>query len=268
MMEKILSIFLSIKVIGPIITIIIMFLLYKTLIKIIKKVFDFKTKKINHNKQLTLINFFINLARVLCLIISITIILSFYGVDTGAIVTSLGAVTVVLGLAFQDLLKDFIAGISFIFEDSYNVGDVVTINGFKGEVINLGMRTTRIKAYEGQILVINNGTINEVINYSMANSMAIVDVDVAYEADINKVEKILNKICKSLQNELTDLKGEIQLLGIERLGESSVVFRITAEVKSGSQGAIQREIRKRVKIELDKNNIEIPYNKLVIHERV
>lgn len=148
-MEKFLEVFLSPKVIGPIITIIVMFIFYRILKKIIKKVFNFKTKRIKHNKQITLMNFFINVARVICFVIAAVIILGIYGVETSAIITSLGAVTVVLGLAFQDLLKDFIAGISFILENSYNVGDWVTINGFKGEVVSLGMKTTRVKAYEG-----------------------------------------------------------------------------------------------------------------------
>lgn len=267
-MQKYLELFLSPKVIAPIITIIVMFIFYKILKSIIKKIFNFKTKKIKQNKQITLMNFFITVVRTICLVIAITIILGIYGVETSAIIASLGAVTVVLGLAFQDLLKDFIAGIAFIFEDSYNVGDWVTINGFKGEVVSLGMKTTRIKAYEGQILIINNGSITEVINHNAANSLAIVDVNVSYESDIEKVEKVLANLCQKLQNKLEHLKGDIEVLGIEKLDESAIVFRITVEVEAGNQFAIQREIRKQVKLELDKNAIEIPYNQLVIHERV
>ena len=268
-MEKFLEVFLSPKVIGPIITIIVMFIFYKILKRIIKRIFNFKTKKIKHNKQVTLMNFFINVARVICLIIAAVIILGIYGVETSAIITSLGAVTVVLGLAFQDMLKDFIAGISFIFENSYNVGDWVTINGFKGEVVSLGMKTTRVKAYEGQILIINNGSITEVINHNAANSLAIVDVRISYESNTEKVEQILTDLCTRLKTELENLKGDVQLLGIEELDESALVFRITAEVEAGEQFGIQREIRKQVKLELEKNKIKIPYNQLVIHnERV
>lgn len=268
-MEKLLETILSIKVIGPVITVIIMFIIYKILKRIIKKIFSFKTSKIKEKKQLTLMKFFINIARVICFIIAIVIILGIFGVNTAALVTSLGAITVVLGLALQDVLKDFISGIAFIFEDSYNVGDWVTINGFKGEVISLGTKTTRVRAYEGDVLIINNARITEVINHTSANSLAIVDVNVSYEEDISRVEKVLNELCLELKNKLTTLKGEIELLGIEKLDSSSVVFRITAEVESGSQYNVQREIRKQVKLKLDKNNITIPYNQLVVHnERV
>ena len=268
-MGKFLESFLSPKVIGPIITLIVIYIFYRILKRIIKKIFNFKSKRIKHNKQVTLMNFFINVARVICFIISAVIILGIYGVETSAIIASLGAVTVVLGLAFQDLLKDFIAGISFILENSYNVGDWVTINGFKGEVISLGMKTTRVKAYEGQILVINNGAITEVINHNAANSLAIVDVRIPYEEDTEKVEKVLSDLCLRLQNELSKLKGTVDLLGIEQLDSNALIYRITTEVESGEQFGIQREIRKQVKLELDKNKIKVPYEQLVIHnERV
>lgn len=266
-MEKVLEVLLSKEVIGPIITIIIMFIFYKVIRRIIVRVFNVKTKKIKQKKQVTLMNFFINVLRVITLIITALIILEIYGFKTSTIVASLGAVTVVIGLAFQDILKDFIAGISFIFEDSYNVGDWVTINDFKGEVISIGMKTTRIRAYEGEILIINNGSITQVINHTAANSLAIVDVNVSYDSNIDKVEKVLNELCQNIK--LDNLKGNIELLGIEKLGESAITFRITAEVEAGTQYSTQRKIRKEVKLILDKNNIEIPYNQLVVHnERV
>ena len=266
-MEKVLEVLLSKEVIGPIITIIIMFVLYKVIRRIIVRVFNVRTKKIKQKKQVTLMNFFINVLRVITLIITVLIILEIYGFKTSTIVASLGAVTVVIGLAFQDILKDFIAGISFIFEDSYNVGDWVTINDFKGEVISIGMKTTRIRAYEGEILIINNGSITQVINHTAANSLAIVDVNVSYDSNIDKVEKVLNELCQNIK--LDNLKGNIEVLGIESLGDSAITFRITAEVEAGTQYSTQRKVRKEVKLILDKNNIEIPYNQLVVHnERV
>ena len=268
-MEDFFNNLLNVKIVGPIITILIMFIFYKLVKRIIKKIFNFKTKKIKHKKQITLMNFFINLARVICLLIAILIILEIYGIKTSAIIASLGAVTVVVGLAFQDILKDFIAGFSFIFEDSYNVGDWVTINGFKGEVVSIGMKTTRIRAYEGEILIINNGSITQVINHTAANSLAIVDVNVSYDSDIDKVEKVLNELCEELKYSIKNLKGDITLLGIEKLGDSAITFRLTAEVEAGTQYTVQRQIRKAVKLKLDKNKIEIPYNQLVVHnERV
>ena len=132
---------------------------------------------------------------------------------------------------------------------------------------NKHKKTTRIRAYEGEILIINNGSITQVINHTAANSLAIVDVNVSYDSNIDKVEKVLNELCQNIK--LDNLKGNIELLGIEKLGDSAITFRITAEVEAGTQYSTQRKIRKEVKLILDKNNIEIPYNQLVVHnERV
>ena len=257
-MDKIIKIILSEKVLGPIITIIVMFIIYKILKRIIKRIFNIKTNKINHKKQKTLMNFFLNVARFVCFVIGIVIILGIYGVETNAIVTSLGAVTVVVGLAFQNILKDFIAGISFIFEDSYNVGDWVTINNFKGEVVNVGLRTTRIRAYSGEEFIINNGSISSIINHTIDHAMAIVDFNIAYDSDIDLVEKVLTDLCKKLKKEIKSLKGDIASLGVEKLNDSSLTFRLVAEVEPGTQYEAQRQMRKAIKLELDKNDIKRP----------
>ncbi len=257
-MDEILKVVLSKKVLGPIITIIVMFVIYKILKRVIKRIFNIKTNKIKHKKQKTLMNFFLNVAMFVCFVIGIVIILGIYGVETNAIVTSLGAVTVVVGLAFQNILKDFIAGISFIFEDSYNVGDWVTINNFKGEVINVGLRTTRIRAYSGEEFIINNGSISSVINYTIDRAMAIVDFNIAYDSDIDLVENVLDNLCKKLKKEIKSLKGDITSLGVEKLNDSSLTFRLVAEVEAGTQYEVQRQMRKAIKIELDKNNIKRP----------
>lgn len=253
------------NILASLFTILIALVLYSLIKNLISKIFKIQLKTINRKKQKTLQSFFTNIARWLIIIIVTMIILEIFGIDTGVIITSLGAVTVVIGLAFQDMLKDFIAGIALIFENSYNVGDTITINGFKGEVIYIGMRSTKIKAVGGEVFIINNGSISEVINHTIANALAIVDISVSYESDIQNVEDVLNKLALKLSKKLPNLKGDIRVLGIEQLADSAVVFRIVAEVEANKQFDIQRELRKQIKLELDKNNISIPYNQLVVH---
>ena len=256
---------ISIKqIIAPILIIVFSFIIYFILASFIKKIFKFKTKKINIKKQQTLSTFFINILRYLIIIIAFLMILSVFGINTSSIVASLGVASLVLGLALQDMVKDFVSGVALVLDDTYNVGDWVTINTFNGEVISLGMKTTRVKAYNGDILVVNNGSITQVINHSISNSVAIVDVSIAYEEDIEKVEKILSKLCKELDKKLKNLKGEVQLLGVESLSEL-ITFRIVAEVLPQKQFETQRDIKRYVKLELDKNKITTPYQKVVLH---
>ena len=264
-MENILAILLKKEIIGPICIIIGATILYLILSKTIKKIFSVKNKRVNIKKQQTLSTFFVKILRYVIIIIAALMILGIYNINTTSIIASLGVVSLIAGLALQDMVKDFVSGVAIVLEETYDVGDWVTINSFKGVVESIGIKTTRLKGFNGDILVINNGSITEVINHSIANSLAIVDIGVAYEEDIIKVEKVLNKLCNKLSKELDNLKSDINVLGIENLADSSVIFRITAEVEPQTHFQVQREIKKQIKLEFDKNNITIPYQQVVIH---
>ena len=168
------------------------------------------------------------------------------------------------GLALQDTLKDFLSGLSIIFENQYAIGDTVTVGGFKGEVISLGLKSTRIKAYTGEVKIISNRNICEVINHTIAFSLAQVDVQVSYEDDIKKVKKVLDELCIRLSKELPDLKEDIKCLGINSLDESGITFRVEAKTTPLKHYAIERILYKEIKLELDKNGITIPYQQVVI----
>ena len=253
------------EVVGPLLTIIISIILYILVKKVIYNLFKIKIKRADEKKQKTLRNLIINLMRCLFIIVDVVIILEIYGIDTKSLIASLGVVGLVLGLSLQDFLKDFISGMSIILENQYSIGDTITINDFKGEVIEIGLKTTKIKAVTGEIMITANRNISEVINYSIKPSLAIVDVPISYKEDLLQVEQILQQLCDRLSKELKDIVGPVELLGINKLNESSVDFKITVETKSMQHYTVQRAILKEVKLELDKNNIEIPYQQMVIH---
>ena len=175
------------------------------------------------------------------------------------------AAAAVAALATQDLLKDFIAGISIILESQYRIGDIVTIDGFKGEVIFLSLKTTKIESYTGEVKIIANHNINNVVNHSITDSLAIVDVSVAYDSDLEKVEKVLIDLSKDLSTKIPELKGDIEVLGVQELADSAVVYRLTALTEAMQQLGVQRQILKAVKVAFDKNGIEIPFPQVVVH---
>jgi len=150
-------------------------------------------------------------------------------------------------------------------------GDIISldvgakINGFTGEVINVGLKSTKIKAYTGEIMILANHLITDVVNYNLSDSLALIDIDVAYDSDIEKVEKVLTNLCEKLSNELPHLKGKVELLGINSLEPSSIRYRMTVVTESMKHHTVQRQMRKEVKLELDKHKIVIPYNQVVIH---
>ena len=106
---------------------------------------------------------------------------------------------------------------------------------------------------------------DNMINYSLHTSLAIVDVNVGYEHSPEEVEKVLNDLAKELSGKIEDAKGEIQVLGINELENSSVVYRVTLEVNSMQQYAVQRFLRKKIKETFDKEKIKIPYPQIEVH---
>jgi len=250
----------------PVIYIIIGVLLYFTLSNLIKKVSNFKV--LNYGKgtdkrKVTIVVLVNNIVKYVIAIIVIMAILGVYGVDTTSIIASLGIVGVVVGLAFQDIVKDFLAGIFIIFENQYSVGDWVEINGFKGEVIALGLKTTKIKSYAGEIKILSNSSFTEVTNYNLANDVIFLTIPVGYDVNIDKLEVVLKDISKQVKE--IDGVLNISLLGIDSFDDSCMKYAVSVECKPMSQYGIKRTMLKFIKKEFDKNKIVIPYNKLDIH---
>lgn len=264
-MQDILDKILIKEIIAPILIVVFSIIIYKIIQGIVKRTFKLKSSKAGKKKQETLISIVNNVIKYFIIIIALLMILDIFGIDTKTLVTSLGVVGLVAGLAVQDLLKDIISGMSIIFENQFYVGDTVEINGFKGEVTHLGLKTTQLKSYTGEVKIISNRNITEVVNYNLANSLAIVDFQISYESETEKAEKVLNNLCSKLTKELNDIKGEVSLLGVTKLDSSGVEYRITAETLPLKQYEVTRKILKAVKMELEKNKITIPYPQVVVH---
>ena len=254
----------------PVVYICLAILIYGTVKRLINKIIKNKQEALdkssyNYKKAETFRILLINLIKYAMMLLLILAILTIYGVNVNSVLAGLGIVGIVVGLALQDFAKDIISGVSIILENQYAVGDIISIGDFKGEVIFLGLKTTRIKNWEGQIKIIANRNIDEVINYSMENSLAIVDINVSYEDNIEKVEKVLTELAKELTETLPNLVGNVEVLGITNLDDSAITFRIIAPTLSMQHFTIEREIRKQVKLRLDKKKIKIPYPQIEVH---
>lgn len=166
-----------------------------------------------------------------------------------------------LGFGAQSLVKDIINGFFILFEDQYGVGDHVTIGTFSGIVETIGIRTTVIRDFSGDVHLIPNGTINQVTNHSRGNIRFIVDVDISYEEDIDNAINVITSVCNKYKNENENIVEPIEVLGVNSLNASSVTIRIIGKTKPLKQWEAERELRKRVKKVLDEEGIEIPYPK-------
>ena len=258
-----LDILKSEKFILPIVYIVIGIIL----LRIIKFVIDKVSKnKYVDKKKKTIISLIKNILKYLVYIFVILSILSVYGVDTSGIIASLGVAGLVIGLALQDIIADFVAGIFILFDDQYIIGDVVEINGFKGEVIGFGLMSTKIKNAAGDVLIISNSSFKELINFSRNNNSLLINLDVSYDTDIDKLEKVLKSIEEDVLK-LENVVGNYKLLGINEFSSSSIKYLVSIECKANCQYQIKRDYFKLVKKVFDKNKIEIPYNKIDVNIR-
>lgn len=251
------------EILTPVITILIAILLSMFTKKVTNRIFKNQKNKIQDKKHKTVIVLVNSIIRFFIWAIALLIILDVFGVDTKSLIASLGIVGLVIGLALQDILKDFVAGMSIIFDNQYSIGDIIEIGGFRGEVTELSLRLTKLKSYTGEVKMISNRNITEVINYSKAINLALIDIPVSYDSNIEKVKIILDNLCFDLRKKYS--LNEVECVGVQDLADSAIVFRITASSKKLDKFEVARLVRKEVILELEKNKIEIPYQQVVIH---
>ena len=170
-----------------------------------------------------------------------------------------------IGIGAQSLVKDIINGFFILFEDQYGIGDHVTIGKFQGIVESIGIRTTNLRDFTGDLHLIPNGSVLEVTNHSRGNIRFIVDVEIAYEENIDETIELIKKVNKKFQEKHEDkIRGDIKVLGVNSLNSSGVTIRVIGMAVPLSQWEMERELRKEIKIELDNVGIEIPYPKTKI----
>jgi len=204
-----------------------------------------------------------NIVRYTLYFLAILMILQLLGIDLKPVLVSAGVLGLAVGFGAQSLVRDIITGFFIIFEDQFAVGDVVTINNMTGTVQEIGLRITRVRSWTGEVHIFPNGTITQVTNFSLQNTLAVVDVSVAYEENLNQVEQVLKEVLQLAQTELTDIVGEPQILGVQSLGPSEVVLRVTAECKPNTHHGVNRNLRAMIRTEFTKRGIQIPYPKIV-----
>lgn len=249
------------KFILPIVYIVIGIIIYNIIKALIMRLN--KTKYID-KKKMTIIALIKNIIKYLVMILVILSILNVYGVDTKGIVTSIGVVGIIIGLAIQDIVADFLAGILILFDNHYTIGDVVTIDGFTGEVVGFGLMTTKLKAANGERMVIANSAFKKVVNYTANNTVHYINIDVAYDTDIDKLEKVLKDMTPEVEA-IDGYVGGYKLLGIQEFASSSIKYMVALECKSNVRFQVKRDFNMILKRHLNKANIEIPYTKMDIY---
>jgi small conductance mechanosensitive channel len=194
--------------------------------------------------------------------VGLLMVISVLQIPITPILASVSAVGVAVGLGARDLITDFLAGISMIFEDQYGVGDVIDTGQAKGTVLEVGLRVTKLRDSDGEIWYVRNGSITRVGNQSQGWSRAVVDIPVHYGTDVARAHEVLTATVEGMYADeiwrprfLDDQPP--QVMGIENLDGGAVVIRVQARTAPQKNFEVARELRARIKAALDSAEIEL-----------
>ena len=188
-----------------------------------------------------------------------------WGADTKTMFASAGVLTLIVGLGSQSLVADILAGIFIVFEGEFQVGDIVIIDGWRGEVKEIGVRTTKLIDAGGNIKIVNNSEIKTIINQTQELSLAKAYVSVSYNARIEKIEAVIADNLANVKDKIPAIMEGPFYKGVSELGESGVTLLFVAKCQEDDIYQVQRDLNREIKIMFDDNNIEIPFNQVVVH---
>ena len=193
--------------------------------------------------------------------------LSAIGVNVSTIFASVGIVALIIGFGAQSMVEDLVTGIFLVFEDQFNVGDIIEINGFRGTVMSIGIRTTCIKDIGNNVKIINNSDLRNILNRSTSNSYAVTTVSISYSQDIEKAEAVIADLLPAIRAKYPEVfVADPIYSGVQELGSSGVLLKFVALVDEKDIFSAPRLLNREIKLCFDKNGIEIPFTQVVIHE--
>ena len=219
-----------------------------------------------NKRHVTIIKMINSFLRYIVAIVAVLLVLSAWGVDTGALVASAGILGIVVGLGAQSLIADIIAGIFIVFEKVYQVGDYVVVDGWRGRVDEIGIRTTKIVDVGGNVKVVNNSMITSVINQTKELSLARSIVSVSYGESIQNIELIIEQNIDTIKQHVPQIVEGPFYKGITNLGSSTMELLFFAKCHEEDIYTVQRGMNREIKIMFDKNNVALPYQQVVVNQ--
>ena len=216
----------------------------------------------------TILSITVSLLKYVAAIVILCWGLAILGVDITAIVASVGILTLVVGFGAESLIADVITGTFMLFENQYNVGDIVEVNGFRGTVHDIGIRTTSIMDVGGNLKIINNSEMKNILNRSDNASVAVSDIDVPYETDLEAFEPKLPDLMRRIYEAHSDvLNFAPEYLGVQALGASGVTLRFIAEVPEDKIYSAARLLNRELLVGFRKLGVECPFPQVDVHNR-
>ena len=180
-----------------------------------------------------------------------------FGIDTSALLTTMGLLSLAVSIGSRDLVADVIAGITIVFEGDYQVGDIVEIDGYRGKVQEIGVRSTKIMGMGDNIKTINNRDVRNVINTTRFNSWYAMTLNISSTYDLNKLEEILERELPEIRNKVKKVISGPVYKGVESIGKDSFKITLLTECREEDYRRVQRQVNREIRLLFDREGIPI-----------
>ncbi len=226
----------------------------------ITHLFDNKSRK-----SKTISSLVRSLIKYIVIIATICVILVIWGVDVIGIVAGVGVLTLIIGLGCQSLIQDVISGLFIVFDDYFAVGDMVIIDGFRGTIVDVGLKTTKLQDFGGNIKSITNSSILTVVNMSRLRSVASVTLSVSYNEDVERVEALIIKEIEEIKNKVPNIIDGPWYKGIDSISASSINFLVVCFVNEDNRFQVTRDLNREFYLCFKKNKVQIPFTQVTVN---
>lgn len=192
--------------------------------------------------------------------------LSILGANVSTIVASVGILALVIGFSAESLIADVVTGTFMLFENQYNVGDIVEVDGFRGTVTNIGIRTTSITDPGGNVKIVNNSSMQNILNRSNKTSRSICNIGIPYATDLEGLEAEIPALMERIYAAHPDvMKAAPRYLGVQELADSAVVLRFMVDVDENDIYSGARLLNHDLLLGFRKLKVEVPFPQLDVH---
>ncbi|MCK6390779.1 MAG: mechanosensitive ion channel family protein [Azonexus sp.] len=201
-------------------------------------------------------------ANVAITLLAMLLILGEVGISVAPLLGAAGVAGIAIGFGAQSLVKDYFTGFFLLLENQLRIGDVVEAGGKTGAVEEVTLRYLRLRDYDGNVHYIPNGQITVVTNMCLGHAYAVIDLGVAYGANLDRVMACMQEVGRELQKDVEFaplILNPLEMAGVNAWADSSVVIRCRFQVSPGAQWAVRREYLRRAKLAFDAAGIEIPF---------
>ncbi|HLQ87831.1 MAG TPA: mechanosensitive ion channel family protein [Enterococcus sp.] len=225
-----------------------------------------QSKKASQGRMKTLEKLLANVFSYTMIFIYIVMFFAALGIEIGPLIAGAGVIGLAIAFGAQGLVSDIVTGFFIILEQQLEIDDYVTTAGYDGIVEEIGLRTTKIRSFDGTLNYVPNRYIEGVSNHTRGNMRALVDIGISYEDNIDDAIVVLKQVCEEFQSDERFKEGP-DAVGVQELDSPWVVLRVIGQTENGLQWACERDMKKRIKEAFDQANIEIPYPHHVIMQK-